>query len=189
MKFIIEYSEIKQSNKVVLVINNNEPLVKELVSSNFETLFCHINLEGYDLIGENLYDEHLIGQIVTELDSKISSLRDEGFNTCYVLGINDSADVALDMLIKGSEFLDGAALIKPLLNIAITDSFMTDREIPVLVVHGKKESTDQLENEDEIVELLEVNGFNVEEETIDEGSWITKDDVGHALNWLNKKLS
>ena len=96
--------------------------------------------------------------------------------------------MALDVLIKENELVDGGVLIKPILNITLTDGVMILDHTKVLIVVGPREEDAKHFEEQEVADILSVNGYDVETIEIDEGEDLSNLGVKVAMNWIHENF-
>ena len=104
----IQFNEHQGANKdiTLLILTNNESINEEYKSLNTNCIYCHIGINNHDISKEDIYNEqnclhavHLLEQEISKLDPKTKVI---------VIGANFNADIALDLVLKGAEFIESA---------------------------------------------------------------------------------
>jgi predicted esterase len=174
---------------VLYVLTNGEKGLDEFTDLKASIIHCHIDSNGHDITEEELFNEKNVGAlmhefvgIIKEYDAKFPNAKK------VVIGSAQNAEIALDLLLKENEIIDGGILIKPILNIAITDGIMIEDKTKVLIIEGTQEDEDRLMDEQEVADILSVNGYDVSIAEIDEGGNLSDQDVKVAMNWIQENF-
>jgi predicted esterase len=94
----------------------------------------------------------------------------------------------LDLLLKENELIEGAIPIKPMLNIAITESVRTEDNTKVLIIGGNRQAQFKQLEETDIADILEVNGYAVTSMELEEGEDLTNRGVTDSRKWCHKNF-
>ena len=187
----ITHKLIDGSNEELLlyIFTNGEVELNEFKDVRASIVHCHIDADGHDITEDELFEEknvnHLVSlfmEIMKEYENKFPSAKR------VVIGQAENAEVALDLLLKENEMLDGGILIKPLLNIALSDGIMIEDHTKVLIMGGSEEKDDKYIDEQEVADILSVNGYDVTTMEIDEDHNLTQLDVKVSINWIHENF-
>ena len=187
----ITHKLIDGSNEELLlyIFTNGEVELNEFKDVRASIVHCHIDADGHDITEDELFEEknvnHLVSlfmEIMKEYENKFPSTKR------VVIGQAENAEVALDLLLKENEMLDGGILIKPLLNIALSDGIMIEDHTKVLIMGGSEEKDDKYIDEQEVADILSVNGYDVTTMEIDEDHNLTQLDVKVSINWIHENF-
>jgi phospholipase/carboxylesterase len=184
----ITHKVIDQSNEGLLlyVFTNGEIELKEFTDVKASIIHCHIDSEGHDITEDELFEEKNVNHIVASFMKILNEYETQFPNAKrVVIGQAENAEVALDLLLKENEMLDGGILIKPLLNIALTDGIMIEDHTKVLIMEGSEEKDDHYIDEQEVADILSVNGYDVTTVEIQEGHELSELDVKVSMNWIH----
>jgi predicted esterase len=187
----ITHKLIDGNNEELLlyIFTNGEVELNEFKDVRASIVHCHIDADGHDITEDELFEEknvnHLVSlfmEIMKEYENKFPSAKR------VVIGQAENAEMALDLLLKENEMLDGGILIKPLLNIALSDGIMIEDYTKVLIIVGSEEKDDKYIDEQEVADILSVNGYDVTTMEIDEDHNLTQLDVKVSINWIDENF-
>lgn len=180
-KLIDGYSE----DLLLFVLTNGEIELKEFTDVKASVVHCHIDAHGHDITEEELFEEKNVQAIVSKFMDILKKYESQFPSAKKVIvGQSENAEVALDLLLKENEMFDGGILIKPLLNIALTDGIMIEDGTKVLIMEGSEEMDGRYHDEREVADILSVNGYDVTSIEINEGHKLSELDVKVAMNWI-----
>jgi predicted esterase len=188
----IKHTFINENNKelILFVLTNGEQELEKYSELNASIVKCHIDSDGHNVTQDELYNEQVVGHlmqgfvsIIKEYEAKFPSAKK------VVIGSNNNAEVALDLLIKENELIDGGVLIKPLLNIALSEGIMIEDNTKVLIIKGTREDSEKQIQEQEVADILSVNGYDVNIIEIDEDETLSDQDVKVAKNWIKENFN
>lgn len=186
MKIIHNQSRKSDKNLFLFVLGNGE---KELLTFNeleANIVHCHIDSDGHNITQEELFSAKNVNHLMSEFAGIIKSYHAENDDVnAVVVGSENNAEVALDLLLKENELIQGAALIKPILNIAITDGIRIEDNTKVLIIGGDEEADSKQIEERDIADILDVNGYDVTLTELDEDEDLTPEDIAVSVNWIN----
>lgn len=174
---------------LLFVLTNGEIELNEFTDIKASIVHCHIDAEGHDITEDELFEEKNIAEIVSKF-MEILKKYEAKYPAAkrIIIGQSENAEVALDMLLKENEMLDGGILIKPLLNIALTDGIMIEDGTKVLIMEGAEDKDDHYIDEKEVADILSVNGYDVTTIQINEGHALSELDVQVAMNWIHENF-
>ena len=184
-KLIDGYSQ----DLLLFVLTNGEIELKEFNDVKASIVHCHIDSDGHDITEKELFEEKNVQEIVSKFMDTLKKYESQ-FPSAkkMIIGQSENAEVALDLLLKENEMFDGGVLIKPLLNIALTDGIMIDDGTKVLIMEGSEAKDDHYIDEKEVADILSVNGYNVTTIEINEGHKLSELDVKVAMNWIHENF-
>lgn len=174
---------------LLFVLTNGEIELEEFTDVKASIVHCHIDADGHNITEEELFEEKNVQEIVSKF-MEILKKYESQFPSAkkVIIGQSENAEVALDLLLKENEMFDGGILIKPLLNIALTDGIMIEDGTKVLIMEGSEQKDDHYIDEREVEDILTVNGYNVTTIEINEGHKLSELDVKVAINWLHENF-
>ena len=187
----VTHKLINESNKdlVLYILTNGEKGLNEFTDLNATIIHCHIDSDGHNITEEELFNKKNVDslmidfvEIIKEYDSKFPNAKK------VVIGSDQNAEIALDILLKENEIVDGGILIKPILNIAITDGIMIEDNTKVLIIEGTQEDEDRLMDEQEVADILSVSGYDVSIAEIEEDGELSDQDIKVAMNWIKENF-
>jgi hypothetical protein len=188
----VTHKLVDESSKelVLFVLTNGEQDLEKFTDIKASIVQCHIDSDGHNLTEAELFNEHNVSHLMVEFAS-IIKIYDDKFPSAkkVVIGSNTNAEVALDLLLKENEIIDGGILIKPILNIAITNGIMREDKTKVLIIEGTQEDEDRLMDEQEVADILSVNGYDVSIAEIEEDGELSDQDVKVAMNWIKENFN
>lgn len=187
----INHSKIKEASNGILVmyLSDGEKQLNGITDVDASVVKCHIDSDGHDITQEELYNEQNVNQLMVQFSELIKSYKEStGSESTVVLGSDRNAEVVLDLLLKQNVLIEGGVLIKPILNVAITDGIRIEDDTKVLIICGDQEADFKQVEEREIADILEVNGYNVTLTELDEGEMLTDKDVKESISWINKNF-
>jgi len=170
----------------LFILTNGEELLNNFNDVDANIIHCHIDSDGHDITQEELYNSKNVSHLMTEFAMVIKSYHAENNDVnAVVIGSENNAEVALDLLLKENELIEGGILIKPILNIAITDGIRIEDNTKVLIIGGDEEADSKQVEERDIADILDVNGYDVTLKELDEDEDLTPEDITVSVNWIN----
>lgn len=175
---------------ILFVLTNGEKEFNAFTSLKANVVHCHINSDGHNITQDELFSEKNVNHLMMEFLNIIKQYDDKfPIAKHIVIGSGGNAEVALDILLKENELVEGGILIKPILNVSITDGIRIEDRTRVLIIAGDKEADNKQIEEREIAEILEVNGYDVTLTELKEGKSLTGEDIQEAVNWIKKNFN
>jgi predicted esterase len=120
----IEHKLIDGSSDELLlfVLTNGENVLNDFTAVKASIVHCHINSDGHDITQEELFKEQNVNHLMSEFVQIIKEYEQDFPNAKHiVIGDGENAEVALDILLKENELVEGGILIKPILNVSLSD--------------------------------------------------------------------
>jgi predicted esterase len=177
------------NGKLLIYLTDGEKELERLTAVDANVVKCHIISEGRDITQEELYNEKNVNQLMIQFADVIKSYKEQtNAESSIILGSDRHAEVALDLLLKENELIEGGILIKPILNIAITDGIRIEDGTKVLIIGGDQEADIKQIEERDIADILGVNGYEVTLIELDEGESLTNEDISQSMDWIQKKF-
>jgi predicted esterase len=138
----IEHKLIDGSSDELLlfVLTNGENVLNDFTAVKASIVHCHINSDGHDITQEELFKEQNVNHLMSEFVQIIKEYEQDFPNAKHiVIGDGENAEVALDILLKENELVEGGILIKPILNVSLSDGIRIEDHTKVLIVEGTRE--------------------------------------------------
>ena len=188
----VTHKLINESNKdlVLYILTNGEKGLSKFTDLKASIIHCHIDSDGHNITEEELFNKKNVDslmidfvEIIKKYDSKFPNAKK------VVIGSDQNAEIALDILLKENEIVDGGILIKPILNIAITDGIMIEDNTKVLIIEGTQVDEERLMDEQEVADILSVSGYDVSIAEIEEDGELSDQDVKVAMSWIKEKFN
>lgn len=187
----IEHKLIDGSSDELLlfVLTNGENVLNDFTAVKASIVHCHINSDGHDITQEELFKEQNVNHLMSEFVQIIKEYEQDFPNAKHiVIGDGENAEVALDILLKENELVEGGILIKPILNVSLSDGIRIEDHTKVLIVEGTREDDAKHIEEQEVADILSVNGYDVDIVELDEGEELSDLDVKVSMNWIHEKF-
>lgn len=189
MKVVHNQTKESDKNLFLFILGNGEKELQLYNELEANIVQCHIDSDGHNITQEELYSEKNVNHLMLEFVEIIKTYqsKNKGVNFVFV-GSEKNAEVTLDLLLKENELIEGAVLIKPILNIGITDGLRIEDNTKVLIIEGSGESDEKHEAEEEVADILAVNGYEVTVVEIDENENLSQSDIQESINWIKQEF-